>query len=57
MEGLGGGGQRGGGRMGTERDLARGSGHTMQCVDDVSLSCTLCNLYGFMSQCHPKKFT
>ena len=28
------------GKMGTERNLTLGDGCTMQCVDDVLLSCT-----------------
>ena len=30
----------GGGQMRTDRHFACGDGHTMQCADDVLLSCT-----------------
>lgn len=44
--------------MRTEGDLILSDDRIvmMHCADDVFLSCTLENLYGFINECHSNKF-
>ena len=41
--------------MGRERHFAWDDGCTVECADDISFSCTLETIYGFVNQCCPNK--
>lgn len=42
--------------MRTERDFALGDGDTMQCADEVWLSCTLETFMGLLTNVTPNEF-